>query len=115
MLPAHKRQRRRLDSSRAGLFVHCEAALLSKSIRTWSFDRYRLGEVNPIRQVLFGPETGYITMPAKLYVGNLAFQATSQELKELFAQAGTVSVNVFQRRHEEHYGREANFQPRGSR
>jgi RNA recognition motif-containing protein len=26
----------------------------------------------------------------KLYVGNLAFQTTSQELQELFAQAGTV-------------------------
>jgi cold-inducible RNA-binding protein len=29
-------------------------------------------------------------MSNKLYVGNLAFQTTSQELKELFAQAGTV-------------------------
>ena len=29
-------------------------------------------------------------MSTKLYVGNLAFQTTSQELQELFAQAGTV-------------------------
>jgi RNA recognition motif-containing protein len=29
-------------------------------------------------------------MSSKLYVGNLAFQTTSQELQELFAQAGTV-------------------------
>ncbi len=29
-------------------------------------------------------------MSNKLYVGNLAFQTTSQELNELFAQAGTV-------------------------
>jgi len=29
-------------------------------------------------------------MPTKLYVGNLAFQTTSEELQELFAQAGTV-------------------------
>src|SRR5207249_7803987 len=29
-------------------------------------------------------------MSMKLYVGNLAFQTTSQELRELFAQAGTV-------------------------
>ena len=29
-------------------------------------------------------------MSTKLYVGNLAFQTTSQELNELFAQAGTV-------------------------
>jgi RNA recognition motif-containing protein len=29
-------------------------------------------------------------MSNKLYVGNLAFQTTSQELQQLFAQAGTV-------------------------
>ena len=29
-------------------------------------------------------------MSTKIYVGNLAFQTTSQELQELFAQAGTV-------------------------
>jgi RNA recognition motif-containing protein len=29
-------------------------------------------------------------MSTKLYVGNLAFQTTSQELQELFAQVGTV-------------------------
>ena len=29
-------------------------------------------------------------MAKKLYVGNLAFQTTSQDLQELFAQAGTV-------------------------
>ena len=29
-------------------------------------------------------------MSKKLYVGNLAFQTTSQDLQELFAQAGTV-------------------------
>ena len=29
-------------------------------------------------------------MVKKLYVGNLAFQTTSQDLQELFAQAGTV-------------------------
>jgi RNA recognition motif-containing protein len=29
-------------------------------------------------------------MTMKLYVGNLAFQTTSQDLQELFAQAGTV-------------------------
>jgi len=29
-------------------------------------------------------------MSTKLYVGNLAFQTTSQELQELFAQAGKV-------------------------
>ena len=29
-------------------------------------------------------------MSTKLYVGNLAFQTTSQDLQQLFAQAGTV-------------------------
>src|SRR5256714_5311963 len=29
-------------------------------------------------------------MSTKLYIGNLAFQTASQELQELFAQAGTV-------------------------
>src|SRR5205814_1801913 len=32
----------------------------------------------------------YISMSTKLYVGNLAFQTTSQELQEMFATAGTV-------------------------
>ena len=33
----------------------------------------------------------YICMSMKLYVGNLAFATSSQELQELFAQAGTVT------------------------
>ena len=38
-------------------------------------------------------------MSTKLYVGNLAFQTTSQDLQELFAQAGTVSsANVVEDR-----------------
>jgi RNA recognition motif-containing protein len=42
-------------------------------------------------QLLFIPKQGKgISMSTKLYVGNLAFQTTSQELQELFAQAGTV-------------------------
>ena len=62
-----------------------------KSIRTWPFDRYRFAEANPIRS-FFASQKGerYICMSTKLYDGNLAFQTTSQELQELFAQAGTV-------------------------
>src|SRR3990172_2057364 len=43
-------------------------------------------------QLLFIPRKGerYIYMSMKLYVGNLAFQTNSQQLQELFAQAGTV-------------------------
>ena len=38
-------------------------------------------------------------MSKKLYVGNLAFQTTSQDLQELFAQAGTVeSASVIEDR-----------------
>jgi RNA recognition motif-containing protein len=38
-------------------------------------------------------------MSTKLYVGNLAFQTTSQELQDLFTQAGTVeSANVVEDR-----------------
>jgi cold-inducible RNA-binding protein len=38
-------------------------------------------------------------MTTKLYVGNLAFQTSSEELKTLFAQAGTVeSVSLIEDR-----------------
>jgi len=38
-------------------------------------------------------------MATKLYVGNLSFRTTGEELKELFAQAGTVeSVSVIEDR-----------------
>ena len=38
-------------------------------------------------------------MSTKLYVGNLAFQTTNQQLQDLFAQAGTVqSANVIEDR-----------------
>src|SRR5678815_5343386 len=43
-------------------------------------------------QLLFHSQQGerYISMSTKLYVGNLAFQTTNQELEQLFGQAGTV-------------------------
>jgi cold-inducible RNA-binding protein len=80
-----------LDRSRAGLLKTTEVAL-SEGIRTWSFDRNRFAEANPIRSFFFIPEREkvYLYMSTKLYVGNLAFQTTSQELQEMFAQAGTV-------------------------
>ena len=31
-------------------------------------------------------------MPSKLFVGNLSFQATEEDLRELFAQSGTVET-----------------------
>src|SRR5437870_3862114 len=46
---------------------------------------------NSVRQLLFVPKQGKGKyMSTKLYVGNLAFQTTSEELQALFAQAGTV-------------------------
>jgi hypothetical protein len=67
-------------------------ALIIKSIRTWSFDRYRFAEAKSNSPLLCHPPRGkrYICMSTKLYVGNLAFQTTSEDLQELFAQAGTV-------------------------
>jgi RNA recognition motif-containing protein len=53
-------------------------------------------------QLLFIPKTrgkGISLMVKKLYVGNLAFQTTSQDLQELFGQAGTVeSASVIEDR-----------------
>jgi cold-inducible RNA-binding protein len=61
------------------------------SIRTWSFDCYRFTEANPFRSFFSSlKRERYIYMSMKLYVGNLAFQTNSQQLQELFAQAGTV-------------------------
>ena len=42
-------------------------------------------------QLLLTPQgERYIYMSTKLYVGNLAFQTTSEELQKMFAQVGTV-------------------------
>ena len=89
MRPAHKSISAGVWKFESRLVSHFEAALLS--IRTWSFDRYRFAEVHPFRS-FFHSQTGerYISMSTKLYVGNLAFQTTSQELQQLFGQAGTV-------------------------
>jgi cold-inducible RNA-binding protein len=92
MRPAHKTiSAGRLDGSRVGLVSHYEAALL-ESTRTWSFDRATVSP-KPIRFAASFhslKEERYLSMSTKLYVGNLAFQTTSQDLQELFAQAGTV-------------------------
>ena len=81
----------------AGVWIVREQACFThrsrsfESIRTWSFDRYRFAEANPIRRFFTFPKKGKgISMSTKLYVGNLAFNTTSQELQTLFAQAGTV-------------------------
>ena len=47
-------------------------------------------EANLIRSFFHSSQEERISMSKKLYVGNLAFQTTSQDLQDLFAQAGTV-------------------------
>jgi cold-inducible RNA-binding protein len=90
MRPAHKSISAGVWKFESGLVSHSEAALFCESIRTWSFDRYRFAEVHPIRSFFSVPKGKGISMSTKLYVGNLAFQTTSQDLEQLFGQAGTV-------------------------
>jgi cold-inducible RNA-binding protein len=88
MRPAHKSISAGVWKFESRLVSHFEAALVS--IRTWSFDRYR--SPKPIRfAASFIPRWGKVFfMSTKLYVGNLAFQTTSNELEQLFGTAGTV-------------------------
>ena len=81
-------------------FTHIEAALVEHPnliLRTLPF-----AEAKSDSQLLFVPiKTGKVSlsMVKKLYVGNLAFQTTSQDLQDLFAQAGTVeSASVIEDR-----------------
>ena len=99
MRPAHKTISAGVWKFESWLVSHFEAALLrasepGPSIATVS--------PKPIRfAASFYSRKGerYISMSTKLYVGNLAFQTTSQELQQLFGQAGTVqSANVMEDR-----------------
>ena len=85
MRPAHKSISAGVWKFESRLVSHFEAALLS--IRTWSFDRYRFAEAHPIRSFFHPKGERYISMSTKLYVGNLAFQTTTQELEQLFGRA----------------------------
>ena len=91
MRPAHKTiSAGRLDSSRAGCFT-----LRSRSFKEHPNLVLRPATVSPkpIRfaaSFSFPKGERYTCMSTKLYVGNLAFETTSQELQNLFAQAGTV-------------------------
>ena len=63
-----------------------------ESIRNRSFADYRYSEASPIRSFFHSQNIRerYSYMSMKLYVGNLSFQTSSEELQQLFAQAGTV-------------------------
>ncbi len=81
-----------LDSSRVGWFLTLEAARQRapehESLRCLPLHRSHLDSQllrcsRPLGEV-------HTFMSIKLYVGNLAFQTSSEDLQQLFAQAGTV-------------------------
>jgi len=87
----------RLDSSRAGLFQLVKRSLRASEPGPSNGNRF--AEANPIRSFFLLPKGKGISMSTKLYVGNLAFQTTNQQLEDLFGQAGTVqSANVIEDR-----------------
>jgi hypothetical protein len=55
MRPAHKLISAGVWKFESGLVSHFEAALF-ESIRTWSFDRYRIAEAHPIRSFFSFPK-----------------------------------------------------------
>ena len=91
MRPAHKSISAGVWKFESRLVSHFEAALFKEHpnlvLRSLPFRRSPSDS-----QLLFSFPKGerYISMSTKLYVGNLAFQTTSQELQQLFGQAGTV-------------------------
>src|ERR1043166_6731730 len=90
MRPAHKTISAGVWKFESWLVSHFEAALQRASEPGSSFATV---SPKPIRfAASFHSRKGkrYISMSTKLYVGNLAFQTTSQELQQLFGQAGTV-------------------------
>jgi len=89
MRPAHKSISAGVWKFESGLVSHFEAALQRASEPGPSTATV---SPKPIRfAASFIPKgERYISMSTKLYVGNLAFQTTNQELQQLFGQAGTV-------------------------
>jgi hypothetical protein len=82
-------ERRRLDSSRAGRYQLAEAA--RQGIPNSRLRCYPFTKPNSIRASLHAPTGGGISVMAmKLYVGNLNFKTTGEDLQELFGQVGTV-------------------------
>jgi cold-inducible RNA-binding protein len=84
----------------------CPAAWICKSQKSFSkLGSYHVphaASVNsPKGEASWGetPKGEKVTMTMKLYVGNLAFETSSNDLQTLFAQAGTVeSVSVIEDR-----------------
>jgi cold-inducible RNA-binding protein len=98
MRPAHKTISAGVWKFESGLVSHFEAALFEHPnlvLRPLPFRR----SPSDSQLLLFPKGERYISMSTKLYVGNLAFQTTTQELEQLFGQAGTVqSASVMEDR-----------------
>ena len=91
MRPAHKSiSAGRLDSSRAGLFHIPKPLFKEHPTDPSTATTVRRSQIRVARFFSFPEGERYFFMSTKLYVGNLAFQTTSQELEQLFGQAGTV-------------------------
>lgn len=78
-------------SSRAGRFHTTKPLFFGRASEPGPSIRYRFAEAIRFAASFRPKRRGkVIYMSTKLYVGNLAFQTTSEELHELFAKAGTV-------------------------
>ena len=90
MRPAQKTISAGVWKFESRLVSNYEAAPLRASEPGSSTDTV-LPKPNPIRSFFSFPKgKGISLMATKLYVGNLSFKTTSQELQQLFSQAGTV-------------------------
>src|ERR1044072_3286857 len=75
---------------------HCPAAWTCNSVANWEANMFTMASVNSlkkrslleVRNPIKGK--GKKLMSMKLYVGNLSFETSSNELQTLFAQTGTV-------------------------
>ena len=84
----------------------CPAAWTCNSVANWEADMFSMGasvdspKERSLLNVRIPPEgKGKKLMSMKLYVGNLSFDTSSNELQTLFAQTGTVeSVSLIEDR-----------------
>src|SRR5215218_9279398 len=90
MRPAHETISAGVWKFESRLVSHFKAALLRASEPGPSTATVSPKPIRFAASFSFPKGERYISMSTKLYVGNLAFQTTSQELQQLFGQAGTV-------------------------